>query len=118
MLRLFGNWACLGVVLTLGLCAVATLARAAVDGEIVKVTGKLRMGLVAIGGETTGSAVNIDGITWELDFDKNPSLKQTAEKMDGKQVCVEGPLEYRQGVEVKDRRIIVVRKLWLASSKQ
>lgn len=94
---------------TLGVAAL--LSAPAEDAVTVKVVGKLRTGLVAIGGETTGTAVQSKGINWELDFAKNSELKKTAEKLNGQRVTVEGSLEHRTGIEVKNRWIITVTKL-------
>src|SRR5689334_1071591 len=74
----------------------------------VTVVGTLRTGIVAIGGETTGTTISAKGIKWELDFGKNAELRAAAEKLDGKQVTVTGTLERRSGVEVKERWIVTV----------
>lgn len=81
------------------------------DSITVTVVGTLRTDRVAIGGETTGTAIQSKGITWELDFGRNSKLSKAVEKLDGKQVIVEGSLERRQGVEIKDRWIVSVTKL-------
>jgi hypothetical protein len=75
------------------------------------VVGTLRTGIVAIGGETTGTTITAKGIKWELDFGKNADLRATAEKLDGKLVTVSGKLERRQGVETKERWIVTVTSL-------
>jgi hypothetical protein len=77
----------------------------------VTIVGTLRTGVVAIGGETTGTTVTANGITWELDFGKNASLREAAEKLNGKLVTVTGVLERRAGVEIKERWIVVVTSL-------
>ena len=77
----------------------------------VTVAGTLRTGIVAIGGETTGTTITAKGIKWELDFGKNAELRTTAEKLDGKRVTVIGTLERHAGVEVKERWIIIVTSL-------
>ena len=74
----------------------------------VTVVGKLRTGIVAIGGETTGTTITAKGIKWELDFGKNAELRAAAEKLNGKQVTVNGTLERRSGIEVKERWIVAV----------
>jgi hypothetical protein len=81
------------------------------DAVSIKVVGTLQTGIVAIGGETTGVVVKSKGIAWELEFGKNAELKQTAAKLNGKKVVVEGSLERRGGVEIKERWIVTVTKL-------
>lgn len=81
------------------------------DSANVTVSGILRTGAIAIGGETTGTTVTAEGITWELDFGKNKVLAEAAKKLDGKKVVVQGTLERRPGVEVKERRIVTVSEL-------
>jgi hypothetical protein len=81
------------------------------DSIAVTVRGVLRTGVVAVGGETTGVTITAKKITWELSFDKNAELQRAAEKLDGKQVVVQGSLERRAGVEVKERWIVTVTGL-------
>jgi hypothetical protein len=54
------------------------------DSITVDVVGTLRTGIVAIGGETTGTTITAQDVTWELDFGKNVELRKTAEKLNGK----------------------------------
>src|SRR4051794_29529553 len=72
----------------------------------VTVVGTLRTGIIAIGGETTGTTITAKGIKWELDFGKNADLRAAAEKLNGKQVTVTGILERLPGVEIKERWIV------------
>ena len=109
------------VIAIVGLCllGVATLAA---DKEPQKVdkTGKLQTGIVAIGGETTGTIIETKDGSFELDFAKNKegkALLAKAEKLNGKMVDVSGTLEIRKGVEVKERKIITVTKLEVAKGK-
>lgn len=77
----------------------------------VELEGKLRTGIVAIGGETTGTIIQVKKEFYELDFGKNKELQQKAKKLNGKNVKVVGTLVIRKGVEVKVRRIVTVTKL-------
>jgi hypothetical protein len=77
----------------------------------VTIVGILRTGIVAIGGETTGTTITAKGIKWELDFGKNAELRAAAEKLSGNQVTVSGSLERRAGVEIKERWIVTVASL-------
>jgi hypothetical protein len=77
----------------------------------VEVRGTLRTGVVAIGAETTGTTITSNGVTWELEFGKNKQLREQAEKLGDSLVTVEGTLERRKGVEIKERWIVHVAKL-------
>ena|SRR6266404_8563682 len=77
--------------------------------------GILKTGIVAIGGETTGVTLTTknEGV-FELDLGKNQELQRRAEELNGKNVVVVGDYKPREGVEVKLRRIILVKTLQLA----
>src|SRR5438105_1207933 len=96
------------------LTCVAMLAAGSAQAEesiTVTIVGTLRTGIVAIGGETTGTTVTAKGIKWELDFGKNAELRAAAEKLNGKLATVSGKLERRPGVEIKERWIVTVTSL-------
>lgn len=77
----------------------------------VEVKGTLQTGIVAIGGETTGTTISAKGITWELDFSQSPKLREVAEKLDGQTVIVRGTLDRKVGVEIRQRWIVTVSDL-------
>lgn len=77
----------------------------------VEMKGALEVGIVAIGGETTGTILKTKDGTFELDLAKNKELQQKAIKLNGKEVAVSGTLVIRPGVEVKERKIITVTTL-------
>lgn len=77
----------------------------------VTVVGTINSGVVAIGGETTGATITARGVTWELELGEDKELLQSAESLDGKPVIVQGGLEHRAGVEIKDRWIVHVTSL-------
>ena len=81
----------------------------------VVVRGTLRTGMMAIGGETTGTTVTASGATWELDLGGNPKWKAQAESLGGKRVVVTGTLAVRPGVERRQRWILTVKSLEPAS---
>ena len=83
----------------------------------VEMKGKLHTGVVAIGGETTGTEIETKAGRYELDLRGDKELLKTAAKLDGKEVVVTGTLELRKGVEVKERRIITVVTLREAAEK-
>lgn len=83
------------------------------DGDsIIKVEarGKLKTGVVAIGGETTGIILVTKDGKLELDLGKQ-ELKDQAEKLSGKVVVVTGNLSIRKGVETGQRLIVNVGTL-------
>jgi hypothetical protein len=100
----------IAVILT---CAAMLAADSALAEESITVTvvGTLRTGIVAIGGETTGTTITAKGIKFELDFGKKAELRAAAEKLDGKLVTVSGTLERRAGVEIKERWIVTVTSM-------
>ena len=81
------------------------------DSITVTVVGTLRTGIVAIGGETTGTTITAKGVTWELELGENADFRKAVDRLDGKKVRIEGALERRQGVEIPERWIVTVTKL-------
>jgi hypothetical protein len=94
--------------------SLATHALAA-EGDYIKVEvrGTITAGVVAIGGETTGITITAGKTTLELEI-KDPKLNALAEKLDGKKAVATGTLEIRPGVEIPQRRIVVVTALQAA----
>jgi hypothetical protein len=80
------------------------------EGQPFDRTGKLRTGVVAIGGETTGVTLTAKRMTWELELTSDEQ-RELAEKLDGHKVRVRGTLRVRPGVEIKERRIVTVESL-------
>lgn len=104
-----------GIVNALTAFGTEPAPKDAEDPTTVTVVGTLRTGLVAIGGETTGTTITAKDITWELDIGKNAELKAASEKLDRKLVTVSGTLERRAGVEIKERWIVTVKSLKAAT---
>jgi hypothetical protein len=78
----------------------------------IEVAGKLETGIMAIGGETTGTTVTTaDKKTYELDLHGDKALTKAADGLNGKQVVVTGKLTVKAGVEIGERRIIRVETL-------
>jgi hypothetical protein len=77
----------------------------------VEVKGKLRTGIMAIGGETTGTIIETNAGALELDFGKNKELRELAGKLDGKAAIATGTLTFRKGVAIKQRYIVSVTSL-------
>ena len=77
----------------------------------VEIKGTLRTGIMAIGGETTGTVVRVKNVTWELDFSGNDELRNRAATLNNKTVLLTGTYETRRGVEVRERHIVKVTTL-------
>jgi hypothetical protein len=82
-------------------------------GEYIQVNirGRIRLGVVAIGGETTGTTITSRGITWDLDLGRSSELRRAAERLSGSTVLVSGSLSSRRGVELPSRWIVRVESL-------
>jgi hypothetical protein len=81
----------------------------------VEIKGVLHTGIVAIGGETTGYVVKVDGVAWELDFAKHPELKEAADKLDKQTIIATGDYVKKTGVEVPVRNLVVVATIAAAN---
>jgi hypothetical protein len=88
------------------------------DSRRVEVKGILQTGLIAIGGETTGTAISVDGKTYELDFRRSPKLQALAETLNKRTAIVQGALQRRMGVERGERWIIMVTGLQPATAQK
>ena len=97
-------------------CAAAVAAGGDEESIEVVVRGTIRTGIMAIGGETTGTTVTARGATWELDLGKDPALAAKAESLSGKRAVVRGTLEVRRGVERRQRSIVAVTSIEDAAS--
>jgi hypothetical protein len=82
----------------------------------VQVKGKMVGGIMAIGGETTGTVIGARKVIWELDL-SGPGLKNKAILLNGKIVVVTGAVQQKAGVEIAKRTILVVRTLEEATKK-
>jgi hypothetical protein len=74
-------------------------------------TGTVRTGIMAIGGETTGIVLATRAGDYELDVRGDRELAAKLETLNGKKIIVTGDYRPRRGVEVKERRIIIVREV-------
>lgn len=98
-------------------CALAvpkTLIAAVGDkdaGNKCEITGTLEVGVIAIGGETTGTVIHAKQATWELDFKGDKKLEDLAETLNRKTVLVTGTCRKIKGVEIPERQIIEVTSL-------
>jgi hypothetical protein len=103
-------------ILILGNTSTTEAGNAKGDFIKVEIQGTLKTGIVAIGGETTGTTITSGGITWELDLKKTKDLQELAEKLNGKATHVAGTLALRKGIEVRQRMIVTVTSLKAAKS--
>jgi hypothetical protein len=87
------------------------------DSIQVEVHGTLETGIVAIGGETTGTIIKAGNVTWELDLGGDPKLTAAAEKHNKQKVVVTGAYYKRPGVEIAERHIVKVKSLAAAGGK-
>jgi len=76
----------------------------------VECCGRLRHGIVAIGGETTGTTITFNRTVWELRL-PDDAAREFANEHHKERVIVTGRLRKVSGTEVKDRWIIDVRTL-------
>lgn len=76
----------------------------------VECRGRLRHGLVAIGGETTGTTITIDRMVWELNL-HNDATRKFATEHHKEVVLVAGSLRRVRGTAVAARWIVDVEKL-------
>ena len=104
-------FAFVAILLLFSAAGAAELKPAVEDSIMVTVVGTLRTGIIAIGGETTGTTITAKGITWELDFGKSGELQSKSKTLDQQKVVVTGTLERRKGVEIKERWIVTVTAL-------
>ncbi len=89
----------------------------ATDEEIiVRVVGRLKTGVMAIGGESTGTTITSRGVTWELELGNDEARQQLARSLDGQLVRVRGSLRRVDGVERGPRWIVAVERLKKASN--
>ncbi len=77
----------------------------------VEIVGILNTGIVAIGGESTGTIIKVNNVTWELDLGGNAKFMELAEKLEGKKVLAKGAYRKVKGVEIKERHIVKVEEL-------
>ena len=110
---------CAGVLVFL-LCACVVFAQAAEKNQL-RVTGKLTR-VMAIGGESTGWAVELDPEV-EIQGTKHNSLEisysktQKLENLVNKTVVVKGTLLVQPGVERGDRQVLKVFSIKEAKPK-
>jgi hypothetical protein len=97
----------------IGLSLLASCSGEVLSSEpavTVEFCGRLRHGLMAIGGETTGTTIAAGPVIWELEL-SDDAERAFAEDHHKKQVVVTGKLRTVAGQEMGIRRIIEVLKI-------
>ncbi|HRA88959.1 MAG TPA: hypothetical protein PK992_12835 [Planctomycetaceae bacterium] len=79
-------------------------------GVSVECCGRLRHGVVEIGGETTGTTITFNRIVWELQLNSD-AHREFAKQNHKEPVIVTGTLRKIVGIETKIRWIIDVRTI-------
>lgn len=79
------------------------------DSVHVTMIGTIETGIMAIGGETTGTMISSGNITWELEVPA--ALRDKVEAFNGKKGKIKGKLEKRAGVEIRERWIVTVESV-------
>ncbi|MDX1967074.1 MAG: hypothetical protein SFV23_07890 [Planctomycetaceae bacterium] len=107
MIRLWMGGGCVWLLLM----GVIIAQEPKADDKLIRVEcqGQLRDGIVAVGGETTGTTLRFRGITWELQF-KDADGKAFAQSHHKQPVSVIGSLRRVGGVERPARWIVEVAK--------
>ncbi|MEP3479323.1 MAG: hypothetical protein ABJZ55_08755 [Fuerstiella sp.] len=96
--------------------ALVTLATAMADNATekpdvtVEFCGRIRHGVMVIGGECTGTTIAVNRMTWEIQLTSDAQQK-FAQQHHKKSVVVTGTLKKVVGIEMKDRWIIDAKKL-------
>lgn len=79
--------------------------------------GRLREGVVAVGGETTGTTITFQRVTWELQI-PDEAGREFARRHDRELVVVNGTLRKVVGTETAVRWIVDVQKLTAHDSRE
>jgi len=81
----------------------------------VKLTGTVKTGIAAIGGETTGTIIETKDGNYELQVSKE--LRKEVDALNKKLAEVTGTLETKKGLAVKLRKIVTVETIKAAEAK-
>ena len=74
----------------------------------VTLVGVLRTQVMAIGGETTGTTLLTDNGTFDIILSRSRMERMNVKALDGKNVSVTGYVTTLTGVEIKERKAIIV----------
>ena len=100
-----------GIILSIGLSVAAVADESSPMPSVsVEFCGRLRHGVVAMGGESTGTTISVGRMIWEVQL-LSDSDRKFAETYHKETVVVTGTLRKVAGVETKDRWVIDARKM-------
>lgn len=100
-----------GMSLTLCLCLFSVADEIPAEPSVsVECCGRLRHGVVAVGGETTGTTISFNGVVWELQL-PDKAAQDFANSHHKESIKVTGKLRKLDGTEVRDRWILDVDKV-------
>ena len=85
------------------------------EAKKVKLTGTIKTGIVAAGGETTGTIIETKEGNYELHVSKE--LRKEVDALNKKLAEVTGTLETKKGFAVKLRKIVTVETIKAAEQK-
>ena len=85
----------------------------AADYVKVEVRGTLNTGVMAIGGESTGTIITVGPVVWELEVPAEAPAAQRLQALDGAEVVVTGVYRQQEGVEIPIRHIVTVDSIRL-----
>ena len=79
----------------------------------LEITGKLKAGMMAIGGETTGALViaDGDGIAFEVDTSTDEEVAKRARGLNGRRVTLTATPQIRLGIERRHRLVLLVTSI-------
>jgi len=83
----------------------------------VEMKGIIETGIMSIGGETTGTIIRVNNVTWELDLGNQKDLQDAANLLHKKIALVTGIYQKRKGVEISERHVVTVTSLKPADAK-
>jgi hypothetical protein len=98
------------VVVSVGIAVSPVFACEREPSIQVECCGRLRHGVVAIGGETTGTTITFDRVTWELKLPDEASRKFAADHHK-EPIVVTGSLRQVTGTEIPTRWIVDVERI-------
>jgi len=85
------------------------------EAKKVELKGIIKTGIVAIGGETTGTIVETKEGNYELAVSKE--LRADVDKLNKMEAIVTGTLAIKKGLAVKERKIVTVETVKAAPAK-
>ena len=101
-------------ITAIGFILPFVLSAAGRDGDHyakVEIKGIIQTNMAAIGGETTGTVIQVGDWSLDLDLGKNETFQALAERLHGKTVLIKGTLTRIKGIERGERAVVVVESV-------